>query len=119
MSSLQQLLDDVVIHSFELKKDITRIGRKSGNDIVIEDSAVSSAHAHVLLQSNEFFPQYREAWIEDLGSTNGTWLNGQPVVGRQRLRHNDRLRIAWNQFRFIDEKEEKMEKTVQMLRTRG
>ena len=49
--------------------------------------------------------------IADLGSTNGTFLNEQLVVGRQRLRHNDKLRIAWNQFKFIDENEPEMEKT--------
>lgn len=118
MSVLQQLLDDVVVHQFELKQEVTAIGRRSTNDIVIEDSAVSASHARIIRQPNAVFGEYMEAWVEDNGSTNGTWLNEQPVVGRQRLHHNDRLRVAWNHFRFIDESEEQMEKTVHMLKTR-
>lgn len=117
MSVLQQLLDDVVVHQFELKLEVTAIGRRSTNDIVIEDSAVSADHARIIRQPNTVFSEYMEAWVEDSGSTNGTWLNEQPVVGRQRLHHNDRLRVAWNHFRFIDENEEQMEKTVHMLKT--
>lgn len=117
MSVLQQLLDDVVVHQFELKQEVTGIGRQSTNEIVINDSAVSASHARIIRLPNAVFNEYMEAWIEDCGSTNGTWLNEQPLVGRQRLHHNDRLRVAWNRFRFIDENEEQMEKTVHMLKT--
>lgn len=117
MAILAQLLDDVVVHKFDLVKSEMTLGRKAQSDIVIDDSAISSQHARVLKKSNEFFPQYQELYVEDLGSTNGTFLNEQPVVGRQRLRNGDTLRLAWNHFKFIDEQEAEMEKTVQMLRT--
>ncbi len=111
MAILEQLLDDVVVHKFDLSQPMTRIGRRVENDIVIEDTAVSGLHACIRLVPNEDFAEFNDVFIEDLGSTNGTYLNEQLVVGRQRLRHNDKLRIAWNQFKFIDENEPEMEKT--------
>ncbi len=119
MAVLVQLLDDVVIHKFELQGAQVLVGRKPGSDIIIDDSAVSSSHACITLQANPYFAEYLEAYLEDLNSTNGTTLNGQSVVGKQRLRHNDVIKFAWNTFKFIDESEEQMEKTVQMLRTQS
>lgn len=115
MPILEQLLDDVVVHKFEIIEPVTRIGRKVDNDIVIEDTAVSALHAQILVEDNEDFAGYADIFIEDLGSTNGTFLNEQMVVGRQRLRHNDTLRIAWNQFKFIDENEPELERTRLMV----
>ena len=119
MPVLVQLLDDVVVHKFELTEPQTLIGRKSGCDIIIDDSAVSGTHARLSLQPNPYFAEYLEATIEDLNSTNGTTLNGRTLVGQQRLRHNDVVKFAWNTFKFLDESEEQMEKTVQMLRTQA
>lgn len=116
MAILAQLLDDVVIHKFELHGSETTLGREAGCDIVIGDSAVSSHHAKLVKQNNAFFAAYKEVYLEDLGSTNGTFLNERPVVARQRLRSGDIVRIAWNRFKFIDEQEAEMEKTVHMLR---
>lgn len=119
MAIFAQLLDDVIVHKFDVTQEKTRIGRKVDNDIVIDDAAVSGEHAVLLLEANAFFAEYKEAYIEDLGSTNGTFLNGEPVIGRQRLHNNDSIRIAWNQFKFIDESEEEMEATVHMMRTQS
>lgn len=119
MAILAQLLDDVVIHKFDLTSGEVVLGRKTGSDIVIDESAISSSHAKITLQPNIYFSDYMEAYIEDLGSTNGTFLNEQPVVGRQRLRNNDQVRLAWNKFKFIDTSEAEMEKTVHMVRAKG
>ena len=53
--------------------------------------------------------------LEDAGSTNGTYVNDLRIEGRQRLHHNDIIRLAWNKFKFIDDKEAQMEQTVHML----
>lgn len=116
MAILAQLLDDVVVHKFELVDDVITLGRKAQCDIVIDDIAISSQHAKLIKKNNEFFAEYQEIYVEDLGSTNGTFLNEQPVVGRQRLHNGDILRLAWNCFKFVDEQEAETEKTVQMLR---
>ncbi len=118
MAILAQLVDDVVVHKFELssKSGTIDVGRHPDNDIVIDDSAVSAKHAQILLNTNQHFPDYQEIFIEDLGSTNGTFVNELKVSGRQRLHHQDIVRIAWNQFKLIDPKEIEMGETVHMVR---
>lgn len=119
MAWLVQLLDDVVVHKFAIENASTTIGRRPENGVVIDDAAVSGHHAVITLQPNPYFGDYLEAYIEDLGSTNGTSLNGHALVGQQRLRHNDLVKIAWNSFKFVDENEAEMEKTAHMLYTQS
>jgi pSer/pThr/pTyr-binding forkhead associated (FHA) protein len=54
-------------------------------------------------------------YITDSNSTNGTFVNELRVADRQRLNSNDMVRIGWNEFRFIDEEEQAMEKTAYIL----
>lgn len=115
MAILAQLIDDVVVHKFELSGDEIVIGRHPANKVSIDDSAVSVKHATVLQKSNEHFPDYKETYISDMGSTNGTFVNDTQITSEYRLHHNDVIRVAWNQFKFIDDKEADMERTVQML----
>jgi len=63
------------------------IGRSPGADIVIGDDFVSGRHARII-------PSGTEAILEDLGSTNGTILNGQPVVRPTSLRPGDTIDIG-------------------------
>lgn len=115
MAILAQLVDDVVVHKFELSDAELTLGRKPDNDIVIDDSAVSSRHASISQQANEYFPEYKEFYLLDNSSTNGTFINDIRLEGKQRLHHNDIIRLAWNRFKFIDDEEADMEKTVHML----
>ena len=55
-----------------------RLGRGPSNDLVIEDPFVSLSHARIYLEKEQF-------WLEDLGSTNRTYVNGELVNGPQRL----------------------------------
>lgn len=63
------------------------IGRSPGADIVIGDDFVSGRHARVTPSGNDVV-------LEDLGSTNGTELNGQRLTGSQTLRPGDRIDIG-------------------------
>lgn len=63
------------------------IGRAAGSDIVVSDDFVSNAHAR-------FTPVPNGAILEDLGSTNGTLINGNPVKGPHELRAGDSIRIG-------------------------
>lgn len=63
------------------------IGRDPGCDIAIPDSFVSARHARVYVSGGDCF-------VEDLGSANGTFINGRPLVGRERLLPGDRLQIG-------------------------
>jgi pSer/pThr/pTyr-binding forkhead associated (FHA) protein len=116
MPILAQLVDDVVVHKFELDKTEMHLGRHPDNDIVIDDSAVSARHASIFLQVDRHFPEYQEIYIEDLGSTNGTFVNELKLTGRQRLHHQDVVRLAWNQFKIIDLHEVELGATVHIVR---
>jgi hypothetical protein len=72
---------------------IFRIGRLDSNQIVVQDDAVSRSHAVITCEDNRFF-------LLDLGSTNGTLLNGSPVRRRERLNDQDVIRVGQIQFRF-------------------
>ncbi len=115
MAILAQLVDDVVVHKFELNENGITMGRHPENGIVIDDSAVSSHHAELIVQANEHFPDYKEIYLQDKGSTNGCYINDLRIHGKQRIHHNDVIRLAWNKFKFIDDKEAELEKTVHML----
>lgn len=71
----------------ELAREVT-IGRSEGCVVSLPaDSYASSLHARV-------FPRGAEAWIEDLGSTNGTYLNERRLDGPARLKRGDRVRVG-------------------------
>jgi hypothetical protein len=69
------------------------LGRGDQADIRLEDSFASSQHARL-------DPQGDVMVLEDLGSTNGTFLNGEPVRGPQPLHAGDRIRIGDSEFSF-------------------
>jgi hypothetical protein len=98
-------IDGVVIKDVQLTKPRTSIGRRPYNDIVIDNLAVSGEHAllHMVGQSVE---------IEDLGSTNGTYVNGKSVK-RQGLRNGDTVEVGKYKIRYMQEAEgESFEKTM-------
>jgi len=72
MPRLVLSLDGVTLREVPVAKDRTTIGRRSHNDVVIDNLAVSGEHA-VVFRAGE------DLYIEDLGSTNGTTVNGQPI----------------------------------------
>ena len=63
------------------------IGRDAGNDISFPDEAASARHATLELRDDEW-------WIEDLGSTNGTLVNGVRIEKRERVRFGDEIAIG-------------------------
>jgi hypothetical protein len=73
--------------SVDLKDGVYRLGREKPADVVIPDSTVSSNHAELQVRGEEWT-------IRDLGSTNGTFLNDDPVRAAKRVRPSDRLRLG-------------------------
>ncbi len=115
MAQLFQLVDDVVTNRFNVGHRGLSLGRHRASDIQIDDAAVSARHARIRVEPNKHFPRFHEYYLEDLDSTNGTFVNDRRITGSHRLRHNDRVRIAWNQFKFTDTEEAQLEETLHML----
>lgn len=79
-----------------LETDRMTIGRASENDVPLTDDAIVS-HLHAVLE------RFAAGWcVTDLGSSNGTWLNGERVWSSQRLRHGDEIRVGETRLVFRD-----------------
>lgn len=71
------------------------LGRKDDNSIILNnDHFVSSYHAKIYVRNNEFY-------LEDLASTNGTYINEEKISGRVRLKVNDIVRLGSTVFKVI------------------
>ena len=88
-------LEGSVIRELNLDKERVTIGRKPQNDIQIENLAVSSEHARIVTILNDSF-------LEDMGSTNGTLVNGNPIK-KHILQNNDVIEIGKYTLKFISE----------------
>jgi pSer/pThr/pTyr-binding forkhead associated (FHA) protein len=93
MAKLILSLDDVVLQEIPLTKERTTIGRKPHNDIQIDNLAVSGEHAVIETIMNDCI-------LEDLGSTNGTLVNGV-LAKRHVLRNNDVIELGKYKLRFV------------------
>ena len=114
MALIIQTVDGVVSNKFEITEKPLIFGRSPKNQVQIDDLAVSNEHAHIISQTDD---EGRQIFIlEDLGSTNGTFLN-EVQIEKQQLHHNDGLRIGWNVFTFIDESEVDLEKTREIKKS--
>jgi FHA domain len=71
------------------------LGRGDAADIRLEDPFASSRHARIERRGDVLV-------IEDLGSTNGTFLNEEPLTGPQPLHHGDRIRIGDHEFSYLN-----------------
>jgi pSer/pThr/pTyr-binding forkhead associated (FHA) protein len=95
MAKLIMSLDNAVIREVPLDKERFTIGRKAHNDIQIDNLAVSGEHALIVTILNDSF-------LEDLGSTNGTLVNGNPVK-KHFLQNNDVIELGKYKLKFVQE----------------
>src|SRR5438034_388029 len=95
MAKLILSMDGLVLKEIPLTKERTTIGRKPHNDIQIDNLAVSGEHAVIVTILNDSF-------LEDLGSTNGTVVNGNPVK-KHFLQNNDVIELGKYKLKFIGE----------------
>jgi pSer/pThr/pTyr-binding forkhead associated (FHA) protein len=87
-------LGGIVTQEVQLTKDRTSVGRRPYNDVVIDNLAVSGEHAVMKMSGSEVH-------LEDLNSTNGTYLNGH-AIKRQLLKDDDTIEIGKYQIKFVD-----------------
>ncbi len=93
MAKLILSVDGQVLKEFTLSKERTLIGRKPHNDIQIDNLAVSGEHAAIITILNDSF-------IEDLGSTNGTLVNGKPTK-KHFLQNNDVVELGKHKLKYF------------------
>ena len=104
MGKLVVSLDGVVIKEVQITKDKTTLGRRPYNDIVIDNLAVSGEHAVLQMVGADVF-------IEDLNSTNGTYINGK-AIKKQLLAHNDTVEIGKYKIKYLVEEGTDYERTL-------
>jgi predicted component of type VI protein secretion system len=95
MAKLILSVDGQVLKEFTLSKERTLIGRKPHNDIQVDNLAVSGEHAAIITILNDSF-------IEDLGSTNGTMVNGKPIK-KHFLQNNDVVEIGKHKLKYFND----------------
>ena len=106
MGKLVVSLDGVVIKEVQITKDKTTLGRRPYNDIVIDNLAVSGEHAVLQMVGSDVF-------IEDLNSTNGTYINGK-AIKKQLLAHNDTVEVGKYKIKYVVDESGDYEKTMIM-----
>ena len=108
MARLVLHLDGQVLAEYNMSKERYTVGRLPDNDIRIDNSAVSGHHALVINILNDSF-------LEDLNSTNGTYVNGK-LIKKHALQHGDVITVGHHALRFVDseteESQDEFEKTM-------
>jgi len=113
MALIVQLHEGVAVNKCPLDQPRLRIGRSPECDIFIDDAVVSTEHAVIERIESPDSKETADYYLEDRNSTNGTFLNDEKTT-RQKLRHNDIIRIGWVSFKFIDETKADPAKTAKI-----
>lgn len=109
MARLILSLDNQVLAEYNMTKERYTIGRLPDNDVRIDNPAVSGHHSLIINILNDSF-------LEDLNSTNGTYVNGK-LIKKHALQHGDVITIGHHQLRFADQQapeteQDEFEKTM-------
>ena len=106
MARLILSLDGQVMAEYNMNKERYTVGRLPDNDIRIDNAAVSGHHSLIINILNDSF-------LEDLNSTNGTYVNGK-LIKKHALQHGDVITVGHHQLRFVedDEQQDEFEKTM-------
>lgn len=95
MAKLILSMDNLVLKEIPLDKERVSIGRKPQNDIQIDNLAISGHHAVIVTMLNDSF-------LEDLDSTNGTFVNGQQIR-KHFLQNNDVIELGKYRLKYVKE----------------
>jgi pSer/pThr/pTyr-binding forkhead associated (FHA) protein len=106
MARLILSLDGQTLAEYNMNKERYTIGRLPDNDIRIDNPAVSGHHSLIINILNDSF-------LEDLNSTNGTYVNGK-LIKKHALQHSDIITVGHHQLRFVedDEQQDEFQKTM-------
>jgi hypothetical protein len=95
MARLILTLDGQVLAEYNMNKERYTVGRLPDNDIRIDNPAVSGHHSLIINILNDSF-------LEDLNSTNGTYVNGK-LIKKHALQHGDVITVGHHQLRFVED----------------
>ena len=98
MARLILSLDGQVLAEYNMTKERYTLGRLPDNDVRLDNPAVSGHHALIINILNDSF-------LEDLNSTNGTYVNGK-LIKKHALQHGDVVTIGLHHLRFVDSQDE-------------
>jgi pSer/pThr/pTyr-binding forkhead associated (FHA) protein len=109
MARLILSLDGQTLAEYNMTKERYTVGRLPDNDIRIDNAAVSGHHSLIINILNDSF-------LEDLNSTNGTYVNGK-LIKKHALQHGDVITVGHHQLRYVDDQaqqapEDEFEKTM-------
>ncbi len=104
MAKLIMTLDGAVVREYPIEKETVSIGRKHGNDLQLNDLTVSGRHSLITVSGEN-------AYVDDLGSTNGTLLNGARVA-KSVIKHGDIIQVGNFQFTYFDNNVAQYEPTM-------
>ncbi len=90
----------VVLKSFIVDKESMLFGRRGSADVLLDDAVVSGQHARLFRVPSDYLDDYYEFYIEDLGSTNGTVVNGKKIAQPVLLKHGDTIQVGRHKFTF-------------------
>ncbi len=91
-----EVISGVQSWRLELQADRTTVGKAAENDVSLADDPTAS-HLHAVLE------RFAAGWcVTDLGSSNGTWVNGERIWSSRRLRHGDEIRLGQTRLIFHD-----------------
>jgi len=115
MARLVLSLDGQTLAEYNMTKERYTVGRLPDNDIRIDNAAVSGHHSLIINILNDSF-------LEDLNSTNGTYVNGK-LIKKHALQHDDVITVGHHQLRFLEDQmddmpEDEFEKTM-VIEPRG
>lgn len=105
MNYLEIYFNGILKHNLPVQSDVISIGRASSNDVVIDNMGVSSHHA-VITKKDTFF------FIEDLNSTNGTFVNNQKISQAHRIGLNDAITVGKHTIKFSEWSQSQQSNTV-------
>lgn len=103
--------DGVNLRDYKLDQDLVILGRKPEADIQLDDQAVSAEHACFIREASAYLENHFDYYVKDMGSTNGTKVNGARIVEKQLLKQGDVIQFGMHSFIF-DSGEGGMEQTA-------
>lgn len=104
----------LVVEQYPLEMERLTIGRNSDNDIHLDEPVISGYHTAIVLEESPYLEDFKDAYVEDLDSTNGTLLNNR-AVKRQMLKHGDVISIGQYELTYESDSGQSMDRTAILL----